>query len=103
MKASRAPTMEDLLSRREQIIQIAASHGASNVRVFGSVVRSQARPDSDVDFLVDIQTDRRGFEFFSVLEDLRRDLEALLGWPVDVGEAVQSFAREKVEREMLPL
>ena len=103
MKASRAPTMEDLLSRREQIIQIAASHGASNVRVFGSVVRGQARPDSDVDFLVDIQTDRRGFEFFSVLEDLRRDLEALLGWPVDVGEAVQSFAREKVEREMLPL
>ena len=103
MKANRAPTMEDLKSRREQIMQIAASHGASNVRVFGSVVRGQAGPDSDVDFLVDIQTDRRGFEFFSVLEDLRRDLEALLGWPVDVGEAVQSFAREKVERELRPL
>ena len=103
MTAKHGPTMEDLRAKRKEILQIAASHGASNVRVFGSVARGKARPKSDVDFLVDIQTDRRGFEFFSVLEDLRRDLEALLGWPVDVGEAVQSFAREKVEREMLPL
>jgi uncharacterized protein len=103
MKANRAPTMEDLKSRRDQIMQIAASHGASNVRVFGSVVRGQARPDSDVDFLVDVHTDRRGFEFFSVLEDLRRDLESLLGWPVDVGEAIQPPARDKVEQEMLLL
>lgn len=103
MEAGRGPTLEDLRARREEILRIAALHGAVNVRVFGSVVRGQARPDSDVDFLVDVHTDRRGFEFFSVLEDLRRDLELLLGWPVDVGEAIQPPARDKVEQKMLLL
>ena len=41
-----------LQSKRSQIIQIAARHGAQKVRVFGSVVRGDARPDSDIDFLV---------------------------------------------------
>ena len=60
-------------------------------------------PESDADFLVEIVTDRRGFEFFGLLEDLRRDLEAFLGRPVNVGEAVQAHARENVERDVVPL
>jgi predicted nucleotidyltransferase len=38
---------------REEILRISASHGAHNVRIFGSVARGEAGPDSDVDFLVD--------------------------------------------------
>lgn len=43
---------DELLRRRDEIKAIAARPGAVNVRVFGSVARDEARPDSDVDFLV---------------------------------------------------
>ena len=99
----RGLTLEDLRARREEILRIAAEHGARNVRVFGSVARGEAGPESDVDFLVDIETDRRGFAFFGLLEDLRCALEHLLGRPVDVGEAVQAHAREGVDRDAVRL
>lgn len=95
--------LDVLRARRQEILRIAAAHGAYNVRVFGSVARNEAGPESGVDFLVDIETDRRGFEFFGLLEDLRRALEAFLGCPVDVGEAVQMHARANVERDVVPL
>ena len=103
VRTDRGFTLVDLRERREEILRVAARHGASNVRVFGSVARGEADVQSDVDFLVDIETDRRGFEFFSLLEDLRRELEGLLGVPVDVGEAVQDHAQRHVEREAVPL
>jgi predicted nucleotidyltransferase len=99
----RGLTLEDLRARREEILRIAAAHGARNVRVFGSVARGEAGPESDIDFLVDIDTDRRGFDFFGLLEDLRRALEELLGRPVDVCEAVQAHARGNVDRDAVPL
>jgi predicted nucleotidyltransferase len=95
--------LEDLRARREEILRVAAAHGASNVRVFGSVARGESGPESDVDFLVDMQTDRRGLAFFSALEDLRRALEELLGCPVDVSERVQAHARSSVERDAVSL
>ena len=102
-QANAKMTLEVLRARRQEILQVAAAHGASNVRVFGSVARNEAGPESDVDFLVDLDTDRRGFEFFGLLEDLRRALEELLGRPVDVGEAVQAHAHEAVARDLVPL
>lgn len=100
----RGLTLADLRARRDEILRVAAAHGARNVRVFGSAARGQAGPESDVDFLVDIDdTDCRGFEFFGLLEDLRRLLEELLGCPVDVAEAIQAHARENVERDVVAL
>jgi hypothetical protein len=49
---------ELLKDRREDILRIAAQHGAHNVRVFGSVARGDARPDSDVDLLVELEAGR---------------------------------------------
>jgi len=47
-------TLQELLNqKREEVLHIAAKHGAYNVRVFGSVVRGEARADSDIDLLVD--------------------------------------------------
>lgn len=77
-------TLEDLRARREEIVRIAAAHGASNVRVFGSVARGAADAASDVDVLVDLATDAEGFAYFGVLEDLRRALADLLGHDLDV-------------------
>ena len=99
----RGLTLEDLRARREEILRIAAAHGARNVRVFGSLARGEAGPESDIDLLVDVDTDRRGFEFFGLLEDLRHALEELLGRPVDVGEAVQAHAQDAVARDLVPL
>ena len=45
-----------LKAHRDEILAIASRHGATNVRVFGSVVRREAGPDSDVDFLVDLES-----------------------------------------------
>ncbi|MFN8525868.1 MAG: nucleotidyltransferase domain-containing protein [Chloroflexota bacterium] len=46
------PTLADVRSRRDQMNRIAREHGASNVRVFGSVARGTATSASDLDVLV---------------------------------------------------
>ena len=38
--------------KRDEILALAAQHNVYNVRVFGSAVRGEAGPDSDIDFLV---------------------------------------------------
>ena len=65
---------------RREINDIAARYGARNLRVFGSVARSAERSDSDIDVLADLPD---GTGLFT-LGRLRRDLEELLGAPVDV-------------------
>ena len=69
-----------LQQQRDKIIDIAARHGARNVRVFGSVARGDDRPASDIDLLVDMESDRS----FLDLVGLAQDLEALLDRNVDV-------------------
>ena len=59
---------------REEILRIAAPHGARNVRVFGSVARGDDRADSDVDLLVEMEDDRSLLD----LVGLEQDLEELL-------------------------
>jgi uncharacterized protein len=49
---------ERLRIQRETILDVAAKHGAYNVRVFGSVARGEADSESDVDFLVDMEPGR---------------------------------------------
>jgi uncharacterized protein len=100
----RGLTLEDLRARREEILRIAAAHGARNVRVFGSVARGEADVASDVDVLVDIVADDGGFAYFGLLEDLRRALADVLGRGVDiVDSAGLRGMRERVLREAVPL
>lgn len=72
--------LRDILNQRETILAIADKHGATNVRVFGSVVRGEARGESDIDFLVEMRA-RHSAWFPS---GLRLDLRELLGREVDV-------------------
>jgi uncharacterized protein len=73
--------MIDLLrSKREQILQITARYGVSNVRVFGSVARGEAGPESDVDLLVNLGPGLSLLRYVA----LKQDLEDLLGVAVDV-------------------
>ena len=71
---------DQLKKKRGDILRIASQHGAYNVRVFGSVVRDDADSKSDIDFLVDMETDRSLFD----LGGLLMDLKALLKRDIDV-------------------
>ena len=51
-----------VLAKKKDILIIAAKHGARNIRIFGSVARGEARSDSDVDFLVDMEPGRTLFD-----------------------------------------
>lgn len=65
---------------RGEIKRVAKRHGISNLRVFGSVARGADGPDSDVDLLVDLTPDVSLF----TLARLQRELEQILGAPVDL-------------------
>jgi predicted nucleotidyltransferase len=90
-----------LKEKREEILRIAARHGAHNVRVFGSVARGDARPDSDVDFLVEMEPGRSLMD----VGELKMDLEDLLGRRVDVARprALRDPLRHRVFSEAVPL
>jgi predicted nucleotidyltransferase len=94
--------VEDLLkAKREEILRVCAKYGAYNVRVFGSVARSEADEQSDIDFLVELEAGRTLFD----LGGLQYDLEQLLGCRVDVvtERGLKPRIRERVLREALPL
>jgi uncharacterized protein len=92
-------TPEELRARREEIVAVAARHGAGNVRAFGSAVRGDAGPDSDIDLLVEFETGR------SLLDQsaLIGELEALLGRKVDVMSEGGSGSRSEWEITMREL
>lgn len=92
---------ELLQEKREDILRIATRRGASNVRVFGSVARGEADPESDIDLLVDLDPGRSLFD----LGGLLMDLQDLLGHKVDVvtERGLRERIREHVLREAIPL
>ena len=87
--------------KRRQILALAKKYGARNVRVFGSVARGEARPDSDIDFLVELEPGRSLFD----LGGLLYELQSLLGVKVDVitEKGLRPRLRERVLREAIPL
>ena len=96
-------TLDDLTPAiKEKIKQIAAQHGAFNVRVFGSVARGQANRNSDLDLLVDYDLDQIS-PWFPVR--LIRDLENFLGIKVDVvtPEGLKARIRDQVLQDCLTL
>ena len=86
---------ELLRSKRAEILEIAARHGARKVRVFGSVARGTARPSSDIDFLVEMEEGRSLLDHAALILDLER----LLKRSVDV--ASERGLRRVVRTEVL--
>ena len=94
--------MNKLLTlNRSEILKLAALHGIANIRVFGSVVRGEDEPDSDIDFLVDVQEDRDLFDLGAFL----MDLQELLHRSVDIvtERALHRKIRSAVLKEAIPL
>jgi len=93
--------LEELRDKRAKILELAALHGAANVRIFGSLARGEADERSDVDFLVDMRSGRSLLDLGGLLEDLRE----LLSRPVDVvtERGLKARIRDRVLREAVPL
>lgn len=94
-------SLATLKRKRKQILAIATKHGAYKVRVFGSVIRGQDRATSDIDFLVK----RRAKTSPWFPAPLVRDLEALLGHPVDIvtERGLSPHLKKTVLSEAVPL
>jgi predicted nucleotidyltransferase len=95
-------TVEELLAqKRDEILQLAVSRGAHNVRVFGSVARGEGRDDSDIDLLVDVESGRSLLDIVG----LWLDLQELLGRKVDLltEGGINRHLREKILAEARPL
>ncbi|MCK4627036.1 MAG: nucleotidyltransferase family protein [Phycisphaerae bacterium] len=92
---------EFLKSKRDEIFRVAARRGARNIRVFGSVARGDARPDSDVDFLVELEPDRSLLDLGGFL----MDMQDLLGRKVDVvtEKGLHWYIRDRVLEEAVSL
>lgn len=90
-----------LIKNRDEILSIAAKHGAYNVRLFGSVVRGETTDMSDIDLLVDFEEGRSLFDLIT----LKQDLEDMLSREVDVvtNEALHWYIRQQVMNEAVPL
>ena len=90
-----------LKSKHDEILQIAEKHGAYNIRIFGSVARGDAVPESDVDFLVDVNPEHSPF----FPGGFMADLEDLLGMKIEVltENALHWYIRDKVLKEAVPL
>jgi hypothetical protein len=96
-----ASTLELLRQHREEILAIAHRHGAREVRVFGSVARGDADPDSDLDLLV--KTSGATSAWFPA--GLILELQDLLGRRVDVVTegALHWFLRDHILAEAVSL
>jgi predicted nucleotidyltransferase len=94
-------SLEDIRRLRDEILRIAALHGAANLRVFGSAARGEDLAGSDLDLLVTFDDDRSLLDHVA----LKQDLEDLLGTPVDVvtDGTLHEMLRDSILAQAVPL
>ena len=82
---------EAVLAKRELIRTLARAHGATSVELFGSAARSEERPDSDIDLLVELEPGRSLLDLIGLSEDLATAL----------GRKVEAFTRAGLKPRVL--
>jgi hypothetical protein len=95
-------TMEALRDhKREEVLRLAESHGARNIRVFGSVARGEASDTSDLDLLVEWEAGRSLLDHVALVQDLGE----LLGTKVHIGTepSLHWYVRDRILKEARPL
>lgn len=96
-----SPLARALSKNRRKVLDVAGAHGATNIRVFGSVALGTDTAHSDIDLLADIAPGTGLFE----LARLERELSAILGTEVDVVPAsgLRDHLAKRVLSEAVPL
>lgn len=86
---------------KPDVLAVARRHGASNLRIYGSIAKGQEYNGSDLDLLVDLSADQTLLGWIR----LRQELEDLLGCPVDVTEAetLHPLIRSEILAQARPL
>jgi len=92
---------EILKNKRDEILKISHRYGAKNIRIFGSIVRGEIKEKSDVDFLIELESDRSLLDIIA----MRQDLEDLLDCKVDVvtEAAISPYIRDEVLGQVVRL
>jgi len=87
--------------KREDILRIAARHGAHNVRIFGSVARGEAKTESDLDLLVAMEKGRSLLDLIGFWQDV----EEFFGCKVDVvtDGGLSPYLKDRIYAEAVPL
>ena len=98
---TRLGVTELLGDKREAILKLAKQYGATDVRVFGSVARGEAQPDSDIDFLMQFSEQTNIFDMVGLWQDLtdllQREVDLIADHPS--GGRITQIAR----KEAIPL
>ena len=102
-RARESPKKDEVVAELAALEKPLRQHGLTSLALFGSVVRSTARPDSDIDVLVDVASDAQ----FSLIDlvAVKDFLEDQLGRRVDVVTrgGLESAIRDRVLREAEPV
>ena len=93
---------ELIAQHRDAILALAAQHGATDVRIFGSVARGDDTPESDVDVLVTFPAGATLTGYCGLADEL----EALVGCKVDLlteHKDMRPHFREEVMRDAVAI
>ena len=92
---------EHIKHNRKDILRLARRYGVTEMHVFGSTARGEDTPESDIDFLVEMEPGRSLFD----LGGMQSELETALGRPVDVvtEKGLKARIRTRVLQEAIPV
>jgi len=87
----------DLLAQHKPVLM--ARFGVTDLALFGSTARDEAREDSDIDVLVEFEGSTTAKRYFGV----QFYLEELLGHPVDLvqKEVIRKQLKPYIERDLI--
>nr|MDO8098776.1 nucleotidyltransferase family protein [Candidatus Njordarchaeota archaeon] len=91
--------MKTIQEMKKSIVPILKRYGVKKAALFGSTVRGMSREGSDVDILVEIESDISLLDFI----ELKQALEDQLGRKVDLVEysTIKPLLRERILREQV--
>ena len=102
MVASWLMAPQALVIDRDALAALCRRHGIRRLALFGSALRGELRPDSDLDILVEFEPARRvGLRFITI----QNELTTLFGRPVDLSTPgfLSPHFRQRVLDEAMPL
>lgn len=93
--------MESLKMLKERILPILKRWDVKRAAIFGSYVRAEAKEDSDIDILVELDDDVGLFDFIG----LKLEIEDAIGKKVDLVEfsTIKPAFRERILEEQVAL
>ena len=91
----------EIVTQKKAILEIASSHGAYNIRIFGSVIRSEETPDSDLDLLVEFEPGRSLIDHIGMMYDLQDFLNRKVDIVTEKG--LNNHIKNQVIQEAVPL